>query len=40
MLRFADPTGVQHYVPLFQVSGVSTAGKGLERLKPLLTSVF
>lgn len=36
MLRFADPTGVQHYVSLFQVSGVSTAGKELARQRTLL----
>lgn len=39
-LRFADPTGVQHYISLFQVSGVFTAGKGLQRLKLLLASIF
>lgn len=27
-LRFTDPTGVQHYIQLFQVSGVFIASKG------------
>lgn len=39
-VRLADPTGVHHYIPLFQVSGVLTEYKGLQRLKLLLAFIL